>query len=176
LLRRVWFQSLLLLLTALGLGWLLVGSARGTLGADFPLGATFLGLCALGLAIFCWWLYTYLDWHNDIYLITSEQVVDLNRKPLGKEERRVAPIRNILSVEYRREGIVGLLLNFGTVFIRVGDTTLTFDYVYNPSEVQRELFHRLAQRTVRERQQQADAERERMAEWIGVYHRLTRGN
>ena len=91
------------------------------MGPNFPVVGAFFGLCLVGLGIFLWWLYNYLDWHNDIYLITNEQVVDVNRKPLGKEERRAALIRNILSVEYKRMGVIGLLLNFGTVFIRVGE-------------------------------------------------------
>jgi len=171
---RIWFQSFLILLNVAALIYLILETARGRLGPGFPVVAAFMGLCVLGLIIFLWWLYNYLDWHNDIYLITSEQVVDINRKPLGKEERRAAPIRNILSVEYQRVGVIGLLLNFGTVFIRVGDALFTFDNVFNPSEVQRELFHRIAMRTVRERQQQAESERQRMAEWIAAYHRLTR--
>ena len=95
------------------------------------------------MVIFGWWLYQYIDWHNDVYLITSDQVVDVNKKPLGHEDRQAAPLKNILGIEYKRLGIIGLLLNFGTVFIRVGDRQLTFDQVFNPSEVQRELFHRL---------------------------------
>ena len=56
-----------------------------------------------------------MDWHNDIYLITPDQVVDVNKKPLGHEERQAAPLKNILGIEYKRLGIIGLLLNFGTV-------------------------------------------------------------
>ncbi len=146
----------------------------GQLGPDFPLVGAFFGLCLIGLGISLWWLYIFLDWHNDIYLIDNEQVVDISRKPLGEEERRAALIRNILSVEYQRIGVIGLLLNFGTVFIRIGEAEFTFDNVFNPSEVQRELFNRIALRTVHEREQQADIERQRMAEWIAAYHRLTR--
>ena len=40
-----------------------------------------------GMIIFGWWFYQYLDWHNDVYLITPDQVVDVNKKPLGREER-----------------------------------------------------------------------------------------
>ena len=123
--------------------------------------------------IFTWWLYNYLDWHNDIYLITGDQVMDVNRKPLGKEEKRAAQIKNILSVEYKRIGIIGLLLNFGTVYIRVGEAVFTFDDVFNPSEVQRELFHRISQRSLKEQQAQAEAERQRMADWLTVYHRMS---
>ena len=126
-----------------------------------------------GCFILLWWLYQYLDWHNDVYLITPDQVVDVNKKPLGREERQAAPLKNILSIEYKRLGIIGLLLNFGTVYIRVGDQTLTFDDVFNPSEVQRELFHRLAAKNFAEKQAGSRSERQRMADWIAAYHRVT---
>jgi hypothetical protein len=127
----------------------------------------------LGMIIGGWWFYNYLDWHNDIYLITPEQIVDVNKKPLGKEERRAAPVKNILSIEYKRLGILGLFLNFGTVYIRVGDQQLTFDNVFNPSEVQRELFNRLAARTFAEKQAAQENERQRLADWVAAYHRVS---
>lgn len=173
LVSHIWVITILLLVTIIGTIVMIFQTALGRVGESFPVVGGFVALCMLGLVFFLWWLYIYLDWHNDIYLITSDQVVDISRKPLGKEEKRAAPIRNILSVEYKRIGIIGLLLNFGTVFIRIGDAQFTFDNVFNPSEVQRELFHRIAMRSLSERQQQAENERQRMAEWIAAYHRLT---
>lgn len=175
LVQRVWFQSLLLLGITGVMVWILVRSSQGEMN-NFPALAAFMGLCVVWLVIGLSWLYNYIDWHNDIYRITSDQVEDINRKPLGNEIKKIALIRNILSVEYRRLGIIGLMLNFGTVYIRVGETTFTFDDVYNPSEVQRELFHRMSQRNLRDRQAQADAENRRMADWIAVYHRITHRN
>jgi hypothetical protein len=173
LVQRIWFLSLLVL-TVLGLmGYLIVNSLAGRL-EGFPVTGGLLGLFVLLMAVFAGWLYNYVDWHNDIYLINNEQVVDINKKPLGNEEKKVAPIKNILSVEYKRLGVIGLILNFGTVYIRVGESTLTFDDVFNPSEVQRDLFHRISQRNLKERQMQGEAERQRMADWISTYHRITR--
>ena len=174
LVTRIWGISLLLLATIIGTLVMIFQTALGRMGESFPVVGVFVALCMLGVIFSLWWLYIYLDWHNDVYLITSDQVVDISRKPLGKEEKRAAPIRNILSVEYKRIGIIGLLLNFGTVFIRIGDAQFTFDDIFNPSEVQRELFHRIAVRSLSERQQQAENERQRMAEWIAAYHRLTK--
>ena len=130
----------------------------------------------IGLGVFLWWLYQYMDWHNDIYIIGPDQIADVNKKPLGREERKVAPIRNILSIEYIRLGILGLLLNFGTVYIRVGDQQLTFDNVFNPAEVQRELFHRLAAKTYSDKQAQAENERQRMIDYLGIYDKIVRGD
>ncbi len=125
---------------------------------------------ATGLAI--WWLYLFLDWRNDRYIITHDQIIDVFKRPLGQEQKRSAPIKNVQTVEFERLGIVSLIFNFGTVFIRVGDTTFTFDYVYNPSEAQSEIFgryHAITQgQKLRDRQQL----QQEMAEWIEIYHQV----
>jgi hypothetical protein len=46
--------------------------------------------------------YQYVDWRNDIFQLTPNQVIDLDRKPFGRESRRAAPLENILSIEYER--------------------------------------------------------------------------
>ncbi len=137
-----------------------------------------LELAALFAALFIligwgWWIYEFLDWHNDIYIVNSEQVIDINRKPLGHEEKNSAPLKNIQTIEYKRIGIFGLMFNYGTVFIRVGDSELTFDYVSNPSEVQKEIFQHFMQFTLNEKKINIEGENERMADWIQAYHRVT---
>jgi uncharacterized membrane protein YdbT with pleckstrin-like domain len=130
----------------------------------------FLGIIALAVTI--WWVYQFVDWRDDYYVISRDQLVDVNRKPLGLEDRRSAPIKNIQSVEYKRIGIFGLLFNFGTVFIRIGDTEFTFDYVHNPSQVQKEIFDRYTDLMKVEKSTQTDRERKRMAEWMEAYHHI----
>ena len=66
-------------------------------------------------------------------------------------------------------GLIGLILNFGTVTILIGTEKLTFDQVYNPSEVQREIFNRFMEVT---RHAQM-AEQQRMADWIEAYRAIT---
>ncbi|NMB87777.1 MAG: cyclic nucleotide-binding domain-containing protein, partial [Chloroflexi bacterium] len=128
----------------------------------------FLLLIVIGL----WWLYQYVDWRNDFYVVSDEQVIDVYKKPLGREERRAAPLKNIQTVEFERNGLIGLIFNFGTVFIRVGDTDLTFDYVYNPSEIQQDIFRRIARREQNEREAVAREERKRLSDWLDIYHHV----
>jgi len=120
-----------------------------------------------------WLAYTYADWRNDIYRLTPDQVVDIDRKPLGRESRRSAPLDKILAVEYERRGIIPMLLNFGTVYIRVSTEVLTFDNVYQPSKVQEDIFRRMQAAAAAAREREIDAERERVAHWFGVYHAQT---
>ncbi|MGV8025179.1 MAG: cyclic nucleotide-binding domain-containing protein [Anaerolineaceae bacterium] len=129
-------------------------------------------LIAVGIAMGIWWLYSTVDWRNDYFLITPDQIVDVNRKPLGMEERRSAPIRNIQTIEYKRQSIFGLLFNFGTVFIRVGDAEFTFDYVPHPSYVQQEIYTRFEHLKENEKRQNSDMSNERLAHWMDAYHRV----
>jgi hypothetical protein len=129
-------------------------------------------LIAVGIAMGIWWLYSTMDWRNDYFLITPDQIVDVNRKPLGMEERRSAPIRNIQTIEYKRQSIFGLLFNFGTVFIRVGDVEFTFDYVPHPSYVQQEIYTRFQQLKENEKRENSDMSSERLAHWMDAYHRV----
>ena len=118
-----------------------------------------------------WWLYNYFDWHNDIYIISGDQLEDINRRPLGSEEKRTAPVKNIQTVEYKRNGIISLILNFGTVRIQIGNEELTFDNVYKPSVVQIEIFNHLHQFN----EQSKKLEQKRMVDWISTYDGIRRG-
>lgn len=135
-----------------------------------------IALIVLELAAFIWWAYQYADWVNDRYIITDTQIVDVYKKPLGTEQRATAPIKNILSIEFTREGLIGLIFNYGTVYIRVGDENLTFDHVFNPAEVQRELFQRLADLKRREKQQADEDDQQRISDIILAYHTVLRNS
>lgn len=166
LVKDLFLPAALFLFALLLIVWRLGGGL-----AFLPVTATIAWVFIGMFACFVWAIYQYADWRNDIYKITKDQIIDLDRKPLGKERRRSAPLENILSIEYERLGFWGYLLNFGTVSISVGNTKLTFDYVYNPSEVQQDIFYRMGERLASVREYEIDAERERVSEWIASYHR-----
>jgi len=129
----------------------------------------------IGTSIFLmmWWLYQYMDWRNDVYIISDEKIIDVNRKPLGKEEKKTAPLEKIQSVEFRRNGVLGLLFNFGTVFLNVGDSTFTFDFVHRPAEVQKEIFSRIEKRRIVNQANSLEKQQENTLEWITAYHRIS---
>lgn len=171
LVRATWLPVLLML------GMLAVVIARMTGSLQFiPLNAALYGLIGLMFVDFLWVLYQYADWRNDIFQVTMDQIIDFDRKPLGQVRRRSAPLENVLSIEYERKGFWGFLFNFGTVYITVGNTRLTFDFVYNPSEVQQDIFYRMGERLEQLRQYEIDSERERISEWIASYHRRVAQN
>ncbi|MEL7637494.1 MAG: cyclic nucleotide-binding domain-containing protein [Anaerolineaceae bacterium] len=123
----------------------------------------------LMLMCFCILIYQYVDWRNDVFQLTPNQVVDLDRKPFGRESRRAAPLENILSIEYERRGIIPMLFNFGTVYITVGNSQLTFNNVHQPSKVQQDIFSRMGKHTQEKEDRQILQERDRIAQWFKVF-------
>jgi len=122
------------------------------------------------LGMLFWWFYAYTDWKNDVFIINPTQIIDIDRKPFGKESRRVAPLDSILSIHYEKKGILQVMLDYGTVYISVGNQQLTFDDVYEPSTVQQEIFARMGDRQEVIDRTEAEAEKDRLAQWFRLYH------
>lgn len=123
----------------------------------------------MGLAL--WWFYGYEDWKNDIYQVTPDQIIDVYKKPFGVEDRKAAPLDGILSSEYRRNGIIEILFNYGTVYISVGGSHFDFEDVADPPTVQQDIVRRLQVRLQKKKEADVAGERERMAEWLAYYHK-----
>jgi len=117
-----------------------------------------------------WLIWEYVDWKNDIFQVTPDEILDIDKKPLGTEERRAAQLENILSTQYKRIGLAGYLLNFGTVYITVGGAQLAFEDVLDPASVQADIDLRRMARMDKKREASAASDRERMAAWIAAYH------
>ena len=129
-----------------------------------------LALPIISIPFHFWWLYQYVDWTNDIFKVTPDQIIDIDKTPFGSEERRAAPLENILSTEYQRIGLLGNIFNFGTVYIAVGGSKLEFQDVYDPASVQSDIDRRRMARAAAKNAATAASERERMAEWLATYH------
>lgn len=131
-----------------------------------------LGIIGLGMVIDAMlWIYEYIDWSNDLYQVTADQIIHVERKPFGEESRKSAPLENILSTEYKRQGIIATLFNYGTVFITVGGTQFNFDHVADPPAVQQDIVRRQQARTQKKKEAEGAAERDRMIDWLAMYHR-----
>jgi Cyclic nucleotide-binding domain len=128
-------------------------------------------MALLFVAAFLWWGYNYLDWNNDIYQLTPDQIIDIERKPLGEEQKKTAPLDSILSLEHVRQGIIRLAFNYGDVIVMVGQTPFKFRGVHNPDQVHQDVADYIEARSRKSQQAEADRERQRMLDWFGTYHR-----
>jgi len=178
LIRQVFFPSLILLgligLTGMRLYSLASNPelgvfqtmADGSRGID----TIVVSLPLLMIPVIGWWIYQYVDWTNDIFRVTNDQILDIDRKPLGTEERRAAPLDNILGTRYERIGFLGYILNFGTVFIDVGSAQFAFEDVLDPAGVQSDVDRRRLMRISSKEAAERTSERNRMADWMAAYH------
>ncbi len=174
--QQVWQPTVLLVLVAFGMTARLIMLARtpGERLFDFsqtpPMDTMMLALPIIAIPVIFWWVYQYLDWRNDIYQVTPDQILDIDKKPFGTQTSRAAPLENILSTEADRVGLAGYLLNFGTVYIVVGGSHLDFHDVLDPTGVQADIDRRRETRVAQKREEEAAAERERMSDWLVAYH------
>jgi hypothetical protein len=127
-------------------------------------------LIMLLVVAFFWWIYQYWDWSNDIFQVTQDQVLDIDRKPLGREEKKSGLLDNILSTQADRRGLFQIIFNYGNVYIFIGATRMDFFDVYDPSGIQQDIDRRRMARIERKKQVDTLAERERMAEFFAMYH------
>ncbi len=168
LLRDVWKSSLGLLLLAVAL----VTYALRLWPVAVPLLALALVLAALFIPLAAWWLYEYEDWRNDIYMVTIEQIFDVNKKPFGPETRKSAPLANVLSLKYERPGLLGILFNFGTVVATVAGTEFRFEGVFDPVGVQNDIYRRQEMQKAKKEAAETARKNEEMADWLLAYQQV----
>ena len=178
LLEQIWLPSVLLLgiLAVIGGGiyYLYFTSASTAATVSSERETLFVIMPFAFIVVLIWWIYQYVDWSNDIYQVTPDQILDIDRKPLGSEQRTAAQLENILATDYERRGIFGVLLNYGKVHITVGGSKMTFHDVFDPLSVQQDIDRRRMARNAEKEETRVKAERERLADWFLAYNEITR--
>ena len=165
LLQSIW-QPSLFILAALGLIGL---KLAGLIPEPVTLAVVVLIALVLFIPFAAWWWYEFEDWKNDIYLVTPDQIVDVSKKPFGQETRKSAPLGNVLSLRYERPGLLGMLLNFGTVIATVAGQEFRFEGVFDPVSVQNDIYRRMEAMNAKKAQAETAKRRDEMADLIGAY-------
>ncbi|MHB0874928.1 MAG: Crp/Fnr family transcriptional regulator [Anaerolineae bacterium] len=170
----IWRKHWLVLLR--DLAWPVLVAAAGAavpifLDLDVPVPAV-LGAAAV-LVLWAWWQWE--NWRNDVYVLTPDRIIDVERIPLRlRSERREGALGNIQNVTYVIPSLFANILNLGDVTIETAGQTgnFTFSSVYDPGGVQADVFRYVE--AARERQQRAeDTEQQRvLADLLAAYERL----
>lgn len=168
LLRKIWLPTFLLVMIVFWTGLQInniISEQPGLFSSPLMFGVYFL----LALGFISWWIYGYADWSNDIYQLAPDQIRDIERKPLGDEMKKTAPLESILSLEHSRDGIIQLAFNYGYVVINVGETRFIFRGVHNPDQVHQDISDYIEALNRRKQEVEAARERERMLNWLTTY-------
>jgi CRP-like cAMP-binding protein/membrane protein YdbS with pleckstrin-like domain len=153
---------------------LLLFALRPSMGDSFA--AFFLPWLLLLIPIDLFWLwYNYVDWRNDLYIVTDEKIIDLEQKPLALSSRqRESSLEVIQTVDSNQPSIWAKIFNYGNVVIRTAatDEGFTFYMVPAPMLVQKTIFQRIDAYRRRQEDRRLEERRRSVVEGLQVYHEL----
>ncbi|MBI5029812.1 MAG: PH domain-containing protein [Chloroflexi bacterium] len=116
------------------------------------------GLVLLALALgWVWWQWE--DWRNDTYAVTSTQVVDAERLPLGIREKSItAQLDQIQDVRVEVQGILPSILDYGDLRIETAGqgSQMIFKSIANPRDASEEVFKHIEAQRQRVLQREID--------------------
>jgi hypothetical protein len=97
---------------------------------------TFSTACFFLLAFSAYFLWEAEDYRNDLYILTPSNVIDIDKKPFGPEDRREASLGAINNVSFETT-FISNLLGYGNVVLETagGGGKFTFDHVPKPRDV-----------------------------------------
>jgi CRP-like cAMP-binding protein len=136
----------------------------------------------LGVAIIAslfWYVWQYDDWNKDVYIVTNTQIIDIESSSFRlTRTRREGTFDNIQGVYSEVPTLFYKLINMGNVIIETAGTqeTFTFDNVFDPASVTREIFNRWAAFQQREREKDRDATTSQVMTVLREYHALATKN
>jgi len=142
---------------------------------EIPANPYSLALYVLGIIVLAWMSYQYVDWKNDLYMITPDRIVDMERSPFRLHDtRREASLANIQNVRASRPGLLATIFNYGKVVIETAGQTGSFEFidVADPPGVQRDIFEYVERYRARQQELEGRRRRDEMEDWIDAYHSL----
>ena len=92
----------------------------------------------LTIFLILWMLWQLEDWRNDLYILERNQVIDIERKPLGlSEKRRTARLNQIVDLSLDMPTVFHHIFKFGNVVLQTSarEGKFTFDSVSDPRSV-----------------------------------------
>jgi uncharacterized membrane protein YdbT with pleckstrin-like domain len=125
-----------------------------------------------------WFIWRTIDWRNDLYVVTDDRVIDIEKVPFIREHRREAGLDKIQDVRYLQEGIIATSLDFGNVRLETagGIGEFTFDSIPHPRAVQIEIFNRIERFRREAGQRERKARQDEFLDLLGRYHQGVQGN
>ncbi|HMQ31678.1 MAG TPA: PH domain-containing protein [Chloroflexaceae bacterium] len=117
---------------------LLVGAILLLIGARLEVDPALLGLAGLALAVYfvartAWKVE---DYRNDLYILTPDKVIDIEKQPFGPEDRREANLAQVNNISSQTTYLSNFL-GYGDVVLSTagGGGSFTFFKVPRPGEV-----------------------------------------
>jgi hypothetical protein len=164
LIARTWWIILLMILVAGLTAWLTANAMPPLVGCSLS------GLAEAILIVTL--IYNVWDWANDIFQLTKTQIIDIDKKPLGEEKKKTAPLdAPDMRIEHVRPNLIANILNFGNVLVYVGQTPFNLEGVFNPDQVHQEVAARREALLYQKTQSTESRERERLLNYMTAFYK-----
>lgn len=114
-------------------------SSGGTLATIGYLGALFYVLYGLAILLIAW-----LNEEFDLFILTDHRLIDIEQVSFLKRNVATTPLIQIQDTTSEINGIVGTLLNYGTIDVKTAAgnaSDFNIDYVHDPSLIAREILN-----------------------------------
>ncbi len=115
------------------------------------------------------------DYYNDLYVLTDDKIIDIEMKPLGLDyRRREGNLERVQSVDFKRLGLLSVILDYGTVTIRTAAADEGYDFIRigKPARVQEIIFQKLDALRERQETKKAEDRQREMIESLQVYDNI----
>ncbi|HZT99423.1 MAG TPA: PH domain-containing protein [Ktedonobacteraceae bacterium] len=89
--------------------------------------------------LFLWAAIIWINYVDDVYILTSKRIIDIERSYVIFSQKRIEiEYKNIKDIKVKVPGLLGIILNIGTVSVETPGTNpdIIFDYVHDPFKLQ----------------------------------------
>ncbi len=122
-----------------------------------------------------WLWYQFMDWRNDVYVVTDDSLIDIEAKPLALSyQRREGKLDRVQTALVVQDGFWANVLNYGDVQILTGavDPGFTFSMVGQPRQVLATVFQKLDVFRRRQEEKRLSEHQKDVIEGLAAYHEL----
>lgn len=119
-----------------------------------------------------WAAWEYVDWRDDVYVLTTHRFIGLNRRPLLFEMKAVVPLRSLSDVVLRVSSLGGRLLNVGSLTLETTADSLTLRAVPHPERLQHLVFQQMDELKRRDKLREQERLAGTLTDWFKEYHRM----
>lgn len=99
-----------------------------------PAAARFIAIYVLFyyLIIFSYVFISFLHWFYNVFIVTSERVVDIDYSDIVVHNIAITNLSHIEDVNYTQSGFISTLFNYGNVFVQTAGTERNFEALSVP--------------------------------------------
>ena len=119
-----------------------------------------------------WLAWLYEDWRNDMYILNADAILDEQMQPFGfNQQVRRASLDAIQDIRFIQRNPLWVWFRVGHVLVQTAgeDGDFTFNWVYNPREVQLDIFRYIQQRKLQRQQRQVAVINQEILEMLKLY-------